>query len=35
MDRAAQCNNVIYIGIDGIDLQDQAISESMGPIVDH
>ena len=35
MDRAAQCNNLIYSGIDGIHLQDQAITESMGPIVDH
>jgi len=35
MDRAAQQNNVIYSGIDGIHLQDQAITESMGPIVDH
>src|SRR5438067_6776120 len=35
MDRAAQRNNQIYSGIDGIHLQDQAITESMGPIVDH
>jgi phthalate 4,5-dioxygenase len=35
IDRAAQRNNVIYSGIDGIHLQDQAITESMGPIVDH
>jgi len=35
MDRTAQRNNVIYSGIDGIHLQDQAITESMGPIVDH
>jgi len=28
-------NNAIYSGIDGIHLQDQAITESMGPIVDH
>jgi phthalate 4,5-dioxygenase len=35
MDRTAQRNDVIYSGIDGIHLQDQAITESMGPIVDH
>jgi phenylpropionate dioxygenase-like ring-hydroxylating dioxygenase large terminal subunit len=35
LDRAAQQNNTIYSGIDGIHLQDQAITESMGPIVDH
>jgi phenylpropionate dioxygenase-like ring-hydroxylating dioxygenase large terminal subunit len=35
IDRAAQSNNTIYSGIDGIHLQDQAITESMGPIVDH
>jgi phthalate 4,5-dioxygenase oxygenase subunit len=35
MDRAAQQRNEIYSGIDGIHLQDQAITESMGPIVDH
>ena len=35
MNRAAQRNNAIYSGIDGIHLQDQAITESMGPIVDH
>ncbi len=35
MDRSAQHNNTIYSGIDGIHLQDQAITESMGPIVDH
>jgi phenylpropionate dioxygenase-like ring-hydroxylating dioxygenase large terminal subunit len=35
MDRAAQRNNEIYSGIDGIHLQDQAITESMGPVVDH
>jgi phenylpropionate dioxygenase-like ring-hydroxylating dioxygenase large terminal subunit len=35
MDRAAQRDNSIYSGIDGIHLQDQAITESMGPIVDH
>jgi phthalate 4,5-dioxygenase len=35
IDRAAQQSNAIYSGIDGIHLQDQAITESMGPIVDH
>jgi phthalate 4,5-dioxygenase len=35
IDRAAQQSNEIYSGIDGIHLQDQAITESMGPIVDH
>ena len=30
MDRAAQRSNEIYSGIDGIHLQDQAITESMG-----
>jgi len=35
LDRAAQQSNAIYSGIDGIHLQDQAITESMGPIVDH
>ena len=35
MDRDAQRNNQIYSGINGIHLQDQAITESMGPIVDH
>ena len=35
IDRAAQRNNTIYTGIDGIHLQDQAITESMGAIVDH
>jgi len=35
MDRAAQQNKQSYSGIDGIHLQDQAICESMGPIVDH
>jgi hypothetical protein len=35
MDRAAQQSNAIYSGIEGIHLQDQAITESMGPIVDH
>jgi len=35
IDRAAQQKNEIYSGIDGIHLQDQAITESMGAIVDH
>jgi len=35
IDRVAQQSNTIYTGIDGIHLQDQAITESMGPIVDH
>jgi len=35
IDRAAQRSNAIYSGIDGIHLQDQAITESMGAIVDH
>jgi hypothetical protein len=35
MDRAAQQSSAIYSGIEGIHLQDQAITESMGPIVDH
>jgi phenylpropionate dioxygenase-like ring-hydroxylating dioxygenase large terminal subunit len=34
IDRAAQRSNRIYCGIDGIHLQDQAITESMGPITD-
>ncbi len=35
IDRAAQASGEIYTGIDGIHLQDQAITESMGAIVDH
>jgi phthalate 4,5-dioxygenase oxygenase subunit len=35
IDRAAQRSNEIYSGIDGIHLQDQAITESMGPVTDH
>jgi phthalate 4,5-dioxygenase len=35
IDRAAQRSNAIYSGIDGIHLQDQAITESIGPIVEH
>lgn len=34
MDRDKQRRNEIYSGIDGIHLQDQAITESMGPITD-
>src|SRR5262249_14110451 len=35
MNRAAQQRNEIYSGIDGVHLQDQAITESMGPVTDH
>ncbi len=35
IDRTAQQNGAIYSGIDGVHLQDQAITESMGPVVDH
>jgi len=35
IDRAAQHDNTIYTGIDSIHLQDQAVTESMGPILDH
>jgi phenylpropionate dioxygenase-like ring-hydroxylating dioxygenase large terminal subunit len=35
LNRAAQRDNVIYSGIDSIHLQDQAVTESMGPILDH
>jgi hypothetical protein len=35
MDRELQQRNRSYTGIEGIHLQDQAITESMGPIVDH
>jgi hypothetical protein len=35
LDREAQRSNAIYSGINGIHLQDQAITESMGPITDH
>jgi phthalate 4,5-dioxygenase oxygenase subunit len=35
MDRDKQKQNVLYAGIEGIHTQDQAITESMGPIVDH
>ena len=34
IDRQAQSSNAIYSGIDGIHLQDQAITESMGPTTD-
>jgi phenylpropionate dioxygenase-like ring-hydroxylating dioxygenase large terminal subunit len=35
IDRAAQRENRIYSGIRNIVIQDQAVTESMGPIVDH
>jgi phthalate 4,5-dioxygenase len=35
IDRAAQQSDEIYTGIAGIHMQDQAITESMGEIVDH
>lgn len=35
IDREAQQSNTIYSGIDNIHLQDQAVTESMGPITDH
>ena len=35
IDREAQRTKTIYSGIDGIHLQDQAITESMGPVTDH
>jgi phthalate 4,5-dioxygenase oxygenase subunit len=35
IDREAQRSNAIYSGIDNIHLQDQAVTESMGPITDH
>jgi len=35
IDRGAQKNGGIYTGITGIQAQDQAITESMGPITDH
>ena len=35
IDREAQRNDVIYTGITHIAMQDQAITESMGEIVDH
>jgi phthalate 4,5-dioxygenase len=35
IDREAQRTNRIFSGIDHIGLQDQAVTESMGPITDH
>lgn len=35
IDREAQRTNRIYSGIDNIGLQDQAVTESMGPITNH
>jgi len=35
IDREAQRSGRIYSGIDNIHLQDQAVTESMGPITDH
>jgi len=35
VDREAQKNGGNYTGIDGIHAQDQAVTESMGPITDH
>ena len=35
IDREAQRNDLIYTGISHIHMQDQAITESMGDIVDH
>ena len=35
IDRAAQRSNRIFSGIDNVHLQDQAVTESMGPITDH
>jgi phthalate 4,5-dioxygenase len=35
MNRAAQLDNTIYSGIESIHLQDQAVTESMGAILDH
>ncbi len=35
VDRAAQATGGNYTGIDGIHAQDQAVTESMGPITDH
>jgi phthalate 4,5-dioxygenase len=34
LDRTAQHDGAIYSGIEGIHLQDQAVTESMGPILD-
>lgn len=35
IDRQAQSEGRIFSGIDNIHLQDQAVTESMGPVVDH
>lgn len=35
IDREAQRTNQIYSGIENIHMQDQAVTESMGPITDH
>jgi hypothetical protein len=35
IDREAQRKDIIYTGISGIHTQDQAVTESMGSIVDH
>jgi phthalate 4,5-dioxygenase oxygenase subunit len=35
IDREAQLANTTYTGIDNIHMQDQAVTESMGPITDH
>jgi phthalate 4,5-dioxygenase len=35
IDREAQRSNAVYSGIHNIHLQDQAVTESMGPITDH
>jgi phenylpropionate dioxygenase-like ring-hydroxylating dioxygenase large terminal subunit len=35
IDREAQKKNLVYSGIRGIVMQDQAVTESMGPITDH
>jgi phenylpropionate dioxygenase-like ring-hydroxylating dioxygenase large terminal subunit len=35
IDRDAQSSGVFYSGIDNIHLQDQAVTESMGPVTDH
>jgi phthalate 4,5-dioxygenase len=35
IDRQAQRSNAIYTGIQNIHLQDQAVTESMGPLVEH
>ena len=35
IDRDAQSSNTLYTGINNIHLQDQAVTESMGPVTDH